>query len=337
MATTYTVKKGDTLSEIARQLGVKTGELTGFRSGDPNLIYPGEQIKVKAPSYAGEVSTQLKSEYGAAPEPAVDKKPEKTTDLYDVTKLRDEVGTYKTEMDKAFKNLKDIETRTFNEEYEKRGLSDKKGRISSLDSEITALKRERDEAVSKIRQNPGLSAAQMLGQVKKIADFQNDRINSLIAERNAAAGEYNTELGEIDRTVERAAMDPKRQYEYYAGLLSRADTTLGGFQKALADELKEGRRQEEWERELAQALQIAQMRGTGGRSSRRQLVRDEEGLPLYWFDPDTQAIEWIDESQMPEGRGRGESPLAEVVKSFVESQEKEREPGLIRRFLRKIF
>ena len=40
----YTVRSGDTLSSIARRLGVSTGSIHGYRSGNPNLIYPGEVL-----------------------------------------------------------------------------------------------------------------------------------------------------------------------------------------------------------------------------------------------------------------------------------------------------
>lgn len=40
----YTVRSGDTLSSIARRLGVSTGSIHGYHSGNPNLIYPGEVL-----------------------------------------------------------------------------------------------------------------------------------------------------------------------------------------------------------------------------------------------------------------------------------------------------
>lgn len=46
---TYVVKKGDTLNSIAKGLGFKNYKeagLTGYRSGDPNLIFPGETLTV---------------------------------------------------------------------------------------------------------------------------------------------------------------------------------------------------------------------------------------------------------------------------------------------------
>lgn len=43
---TYTVQAGDTLSGIAAKLGVSTGAISGYRSGNPNLIYPGEVLTI---------------------------------------------------------------------------------------------------------------------------------------------------------------------------------------------------------------------------------------------------------------------------------------------------
>jgi len=43
---THTVKSGDTLSKIAQNFGVNVGDITGFRSGNPDLIFPGEQLTI---------------------------------------------------------------------------------------------------------------------------------------------------------------------------------------------------------------------------------------------------------------------------------------------------
>lgn len=46
MPENYTVAKGDTLSSIASRYGVKVSDITGYRSGNPNLIYPGEKLSI---------------------------------------------------------------------------------------------------------------------------------------------------------------------------------------------------------------------------------------------------------------------------------------------------
>lgn len=47
---TYTVQSGDTLSGIAAKLGVSQSQITGFHSGNPNLIYPGEVLTISGGS-----------------------------------------------------------------------------------------------------------------------------------------------------------------------------------------------------------------------------------------------------------------------------------------------
>lgn len=41
---TYVVQSGDYLSGIAQRLGISWTQLTGYRSGNPSLIYPGEVL-----------------------------------------------------------------------------------------------------------------------------------------------------------------------------------------------------------------------------------------------------------------------------------------------------
>lgn len=41
---TVTVRSGDTLGGIAARLGIGYTQLTGYHSGNPNLIYPGEVL-----------------------------------------------------------------------------------------------------------------------------------------------------------------------------------------------------------------------------------------------------------------------------------------------------
>ena len=43
----HIVRSGETLGQIAKQMGVPISQLTGYRSGNINLIYPGERITVK--------------------------------------------------------------------------------------------------------------------------------------------------------------------------------------------------------------------------------------------------------------------------------------------------
>ena len=43
----YVVKSGDTLGAIASRYGVSISDISGYRSGNPNLIYPGETLTIR--------------------------------------------------------------------------------------------------------------------------------------------------------------------------------------------------------------------------------------------------------------------------------------------------
>lgn len=250
--------------------------------------------------YTGEVSAQLKDEY--------DTPTTKTTSPDDEYKTnRDK---YQTDMDKAFKKMKGIQTETYNKEYEAKGLGEKKAQITNLDNQIAQAKAMRDEALNKLRTNPGLSSAQMTGQAKKIADFQNATINNLIEQRNGVAGEYNSTLDEIDKIVSRTAGDALTEYEYYSGLYGKANDQLTEYQKTLREQLKDEQGQSNWERELAQALEIAQMKSddSGSSSINLQLVKDSVGAPTGTFNPRTGEYE-----QYPQSAGSGSKDLKTIL------------------------
>lgn len=305
MATTYKVQPGDTLSAIAAKNGVKLSDISGYKSGDPNKIQAGETITIgggttpsAASSYASEVKDQLGGDSGSSSS--------SDTGAYDSTKLKSDLDTYKSSLDTAKTNLEKAQTDAWDEAYKSSGLDEKKAQIASIDSEIAAARQARDEAINKVKTNPGLSAAQMTGDIKKLADYQNNIINNKIAERNSVASEYNAGLTEVQRKADAKSAAAKTEYDYYAGLYNDTGSKLKDYQAALADELKTNTQSDQFDRQLAQALQIAQLNAStkGSSGSRMQLARDPNtGDPLYWFDPDTGEITYINNS----GNGGGSS------------------------------
>ena len=303
---TYKVKQGDTLSKIAKNFGVKTSDISGFRSGNADLIFPDEELSIgKVPSTdtgitqnqasgmstkdlsiamaGGDYNSTLKEELG-----------EDTPSNIDT--FRSDSNSYKISRDDAFTKLQGISTDTFNNEYDSRKLSERKERISSLDSDIAAARQLRDDAIAKVRSNPGLSAAQMTGDIAKLSDAQNAVINNLIGERNSTATEYNAELGEIDNIVERAAKDAQLEFGYFDGLFQEAAKNISDYESVMRQELKSTQDQNNFETQLAQQLQIANNRGSGGggggNDANWKLVYDDSGFPLYWFNSRTKEIDY---------------------------------------------
>lgn len=301
---TYQVKKGDTLSGIAASQGVKLSDISGYRSGNPDLIYEGETLNIGVPETktgsTKELSDAMAEEYGEADDTS-------GSDAT-LTKYREDYDSYKTKRDDAFQSLKGITTDTFNSEYDSRKLEEKKQKIETLDGDIASLRAARDADLNEVRKNPNLSASQMTGDVKKQADFYNAQINNLINERNSVAGEYNSELDEIDRIVQNAVTDAQAEYAYYDGLFNEAGTNISSYESALREELLADQEQDNFERQLEQALTIAQMKGTGsggGSDDNWKLVYDDYGQPLYWFNSATKEIEYINGDDNPGGGNTG--------------------------------
>jgi len=290
MAQTYKVQKGDTLGAISKKLGVGMDTITGYKSGNVDKIYEGETLSYGAPAtkketpYVSEVKSQLTQDDNTS------------TDPYGLGSIRTGITDATTKRDTAFAELKDVSTKTFEDEYAKKGLAEKKARMSTLDAEITEAKRIRDEAINKVRTNPGLSAAQMTGDVNKLAEFQNNIINTKIAERNAAAGEYNTGLEEVDKVVSNKVKDKTLEYGYYDSIVKDLGGKVGDYTKAYREDLQDKTRNDQFDRQLAQALQIANIKaadgGSGGGSNvNLQLVDDKfTGAPAGTFNPRTGAF-----------------------------------------------
>lgn len=290
---TYKVQKGDTLGALAKKLGVGVDEFSGYRSGDPNKIYEGETVTYgpKADTGSSSYVDEVKSQLGDGGE-----KTDTSKDPYGLASIRTQIDDTTKKRDSAFAELKDISTKTFNDEYSKRGLEEKKTKLASIDGEIATAKQLRDDAIAKVRANPGLSAAQMTGDVKKLADYQNGVINNKIAERNSVASEYNAGLSEIDKIVSNTVKDKTLDYGFYDSQLKDLTGQVSDYTKAYRDDLKDETQADQFDRQLSQALEIATMNANkgGGSGSNLQLKSDPRtGDPLYWFDPDTGEITYI--------------------------------------------
>lgn len=349
---TYTVKSGDRLSEIARQLGVKTSDISGYKSGDPNLIYAGETLNVggkKPTGYITDVmgtgllnnpkptttktSSSAKDYFGLgdgksegdtrvsggvtqrllpdgtwsnsggtttptkAPAPiATTTQPKPTTDDYraaltTATPTKEPTDDYSAKRDAAYKDMQGARSKAYESAYKDKGMERIKDDVSALDTQIGQVRDAMNESVLKTRQNPYLSASALAGDVSKITDKYQADINNLVQQRNALAGQYNTGLSEIETEVENTLSDKAMELQYWDGLIKAQAEAESAQQKALIDQLKMDTQSSQFDRQLAQALQIAQMRNAdGGSSNSYTLTTDPYGNPLYWVDKRNQQI-----------------------------------------------
>jgi len=293
MATQYQVKSGDTLSRIAQQLGVKQSDITGYRSNDPNRIFAGETLTIGGGSAPAATTTAgtttgkdgytsaISSLLGVSSKPSVDYSSLATT--------------AKTNKEKAFNELQGYKTKAYEKEYSSRGLDRVFKDIQTLDDEIAAAKKSRDMGIAQSQKNPYASASTLAGDAGKIRTAENDRIGTLVEQRNSKASLYNDALQELDRVVGNAAKDKELAYTYWQNEESTANKMLSSVQDALIKELQQ---QQEWEREDARntvkdsqwareleiALMNARRAGSGG-SADFQLITDPIwGKPIGTFN-----------------------------------------------------
>lgn len=117
----YTVKSGDTLSGIGARYGVDWRTITGYRSGNPNLIYPGEVVSWGAPAPA------------PAPAPAAPAGP--SAQDQEVAKWNQRVDSLYGDVgrfDQNAKNPLDI----YNAALEKLGIGDARTRVQGLREQL---------------------------------------------------------------------------------------------------------------------------------------------------------------------------------------------------------
>lgn len=270
MAQKYKVKKGDNLSSIAKQFGVGISDITGYRSGNPDLIFEGEELLFSQPKTSDPLVDELskpieKDEKTQAPET---KSSYLTDSVYgeDIKKYKTQLDDLAKKKEDLYSTLQNYEQNTYQSLYDEAGLGSLKERIAQRDADIAQKKQEYNDTIARLRSNPGASAATITGEVSVATDKLKGEIENLVNERNSIAEEYNTGVSEIKNRVNQGLADLERQYNYYDSLEQQARQTLSEYQNALLEELatQQEREYEEGilEKELANDLILARTKGS---------------------------------------------------------------------------
>lgn len=335
MASPYTVKAGDTLGAIAKRMGTSVDNLTGFRSGNANLIFPGETITVKnSPnSEALDRSNNIRTELGGDVAPASTLTDTPKTGGFDFASLQTQLADTQKKKEDAFKKLEGFRTSRYEELTKDRNLDGTRKEVSKLDDLITQKKNERDAAIATIRKNPGASAATLTGEVSVATDKLNAEINNLIGQRNAKAGDYNTALSEIDAIIGREAGDLENELGFYETNEKEVNSLIQSYQTALMDQL---RREEDRDfkvaddlRDFEQALELARMReSSGGSGTNYTILTDQFGRPTVAIDRSNPS------NQVDLSGTQGSAPTAgnsnpALLAAQAQANAKSNEPGII--------
>lgn len=192
----YTVQQGDTLSSIATKFGVPIQSITGYRSGDPNLINVGETLSIgtsaptqtPAPSAPTQTPTSTTTPVEATPDENGDLQKMYMDALIqsmggdgmsDVPPNLQPYGVDPFKMQQGFQsNPQQTVSDLVQQVLQAAQLPDVKSSMDTLTKQIEDIANERDERLKEIDDNPFLSAASKNTQKDQINDKYELRIKN---------------------------------------------------------------------------------------------------------------------------------------------------------------
>jgi len=246
MAKQITVKPGETLWGIAeRELGAGSRWQKLGYTGKPETLQPGTVLTIP---------TETPTPITAPPQTEIEKlkaeiektkatleevtgtalKAQKWLELYPgakpTEKIPEWVFTAKTPEEVAAlvkpERIKELEKLAFapppktweeiySEAYKTAGLEDVKKKITNLDTQIQTKKDQLYSEEAEINENPWLSEAGRVGNVKKLYDMAKKEISNLIEQRKTLTDEYNTGIKSAGDVADRALKGWETQTKLY--------------------------------------------------------------------------------------------------------------------------
>ncbi len=250
-----TVKSGDTLSQIALAHGISVGDISGYSSGNPNLIYPGEVLTlsdigsslpvsdIQAPPSFDLPSTRTETRFEDSATEQVDKyRKEFERVLMEQRKEMDEnIKVLRAKEKETLKEVKGV-TAPFREDLEKaererlyinKNFEENQALINELDQLLT----EGNDLIKQQQEITGLAAVRN-PRIQKTMDDVKARTGVIEAVINARNGQIAQAQTLIDRSIDAIAADRNDQLIFYEAILEldRLDISkLEKTDKALAE------------------------------------------------------------------------------------------------------
>lgn len=230
----YTVQSGDTLSKIASKMGVSVQDITGYRSGNPNVIYPGEQLSVRkvtgnAPSQiptGGFSMEQIQQQASLTPEQNLQIEQQRTVSIPEniKTALADKgiTGDDNTISSVANSNPVRFVTDLYQEIYKNSGLSDIKTQYENFNKQINTITNEMNDKVVDVNNNPWLTEGVRQREVKKIQEKYQSKIDSATNSAKYMQSLYDSGLEEARFITQQASTAYNNQIDFQNELYLKA-------------------------------------------------------------------------------------------------------------------
>jgi LysM repeat protein len=263
----YTVQSGDTISSIASRLGVPASSISGYRSGNPNLIYPGESLTIgqsgisttptQSPSqvptsqtpYTPEEATQKISELSEQLKPlqeklqAIQQAGEKGMEITPDTSYEEAVNflsDYGVNVDegKTMTNPTGSWQDTYQQLFSQLGLDKVKTNIDDTIAKIDALNSEKAGKAADINDNPWISEAERSRQIAKLEDEYGAKEASLTNTLTLYQNTYNQGREEAQFLVTTALSQYNAEREFDLAEQKMLADQAEAQAKAIADLMK---------------------------------------------------------------------------------------------------
>lgn len=163
------IKEGDTIWDLSQKLGVDVGAASGYKSGDPNLIYPGEQLTFKDVSldkYAQFAEDRLKSAGMNNPERSV---PDMLKENADAAKknMEDKVQQSQQQQSQAQSNGKQVPKGMFADPERSDKDAQRKKALKDAQAGASVSGEAQYKSSSRAKQMPGSHGAVDMNAAKK--------------------------------------------------------------------------------------------------------------------------------------------------------------------------
>lgn len=211
MPETYTVQSGDSINKIAQKLGVDPSVISGFKSGNARLIYPGEKLTITTPKTQTSTVAPLTS---------------------NATAQTGQVNATTTPTGKSpTQNVID----TYAQVYRELGISSLKSQWENLVREQEAIQKELGDKIMDISSNPWLSEGQRSKNIQNTQAKYESRLDGAINKAKLLQSIYEQQqeearflVGEIQTDARKAIEMAERRAEAEAKLADKSISEIFG-------------------------------------------------------------------------------------------------------------
>ena len=237
----YTVKSGDTLSKIASQYGVNVSDISGYRSGNPNLIYPGEVLTVGKLATTGTTPQQntttgtTGSQGGTSPTtpPAV----ATSTQARDEAKTA-EIARIKAELEQGTNKPAQFKSaEEFSKLRQEKGVVEDENELSAIQNEARMAKEELNQF--KQTSSKEISQGGYLGGISEAERNLNFRMSSLALREQAVIDRLNNKNSYINTVLGLGKEDYQTAYTNYTDEYNRNVKAVELYNKELDEQQKD--------------------------------------------------------------------------------------------------